>query len=87
MDLRLDLVDTASGPLLQVAGCLDGARVGMLLDCYRQRQDRPPLSIAQLVSADETGVAVLRYLGATGIRIIDASPYFEYLLKTSGSTG
>jgi hypothetical protein len=83
MDLRLDLVETAAGPLLQIAGCLDGARVGTLLDYYRQRQDRPPLSIAQLVSADEAGVAVLCYLDATGIRITDASPYFEYLLKTS----
>ena len=87
MDLRLDLVDTAAGPQLQIAGCLDGARVGIVLDCYRQRQDRPPLSIAQLVSADETGVAVLRYLSASGIRIVDASPYFEYLLKTSRSAG
>ena len=80
MDLRIDTVDTPGGSVVKVAGELNGPRVAVLLDHYRTRSDKPQLSIADLVSADEAGLAALRYLQRDGVRIVDASPYFQYLL-------
>ena len=82
MDLRIDVAGTTSGPVVRISGELDGPRVAVLLDHYRTRPDKPPLSIADLVSADEAGLAALRYLQTDGVRIVGASPYFEYLLAT-----
>jgi hypothetical protein len=81
MDLRIDREDTQTGPVLHLMGDLAGSRVAVLLDSCRAVEGALVLSIADLLSADETGVAALRYLQSRGVRIVDASSYFACLLR------
>jgi hypothetical protein len=81
MAFRIDVEDSSTVPVLHVAGDLEGPYVAVLLDECRIRGTSISLSLTDLVSVDEAGLAAIRLLQAFGLRIDGASPYFRFLLE------
>jgi anti-anti-sigma regulatory factor len=85
MDLRLDVVGEPGRSVVHVQGRLAGAAVGELDRVCRTTSRPLVLDLTHLMSADDSGVASLKRLGADGAQFVGLSPYLALLLDRAES--
>ena len=87
MALRVTVMEAADLTVIRVDGRLAEDGVAEL-DLACRRAKRPTvLDLTNLVTADETGVLLLRRLVEEGLHLLGASPYAAILLNTEPPGG
>jgi hypothetical protein len=86
--VTIRITSLAEGParIVRVDGWLTVDDVAALEDAVGDRVRETRLELADLRSADPTGVAALRALEARGAQLHDAAPFLRLLLGTEGPT-
>lgn len=80
MDMRLTVLHEGDTDVVRVDGRLSAGSVEELTRLLRSLTRPIVVDLANLLSADDAGVAVLRTLAEQGARLVGASPYVALLL-------
>jgi anti-anti-sigma regulatory factor len=78
---RIDIARSAEGACVRVAGRLDAATTGELLEVCHLQSGVLLIDLEELLSLDQASVDALRDLRSAGARIMGASPYITLLLN------
>ena len=81
MALRVTVLETADLTVIRVDGRLADEGVAELEEACRRAKRPTVLDLANLVTADDTGVRLLRRLVREGLHLLGASPYAALLLS------
>ncbi len=84
MTLRITTRRRQGKTVVQVDGKLTGDEVRALEETCRRARLPLALDLANLETADETGLRLLRALAAAGAVLRDTSPYVALLLEGGG---
>lgn len=75
VQFRADVEDFGARRVVRLAGRLEGHQASEVVRLCGQRAGAACLDLVDLVSADESGFAVLEMLRGQGVEIVGASPY------------
>jgi hypothetical protein len=82
MPIRVKTTFDANETVLKIDGRLMSEDVDDLAQVFRSVEGATALDLSDLLSADRSGVEILRGLISLGAEVRGASPYIELLLKT-----